>query len=56
MDHPNVIREAGANHRQRRVRWTLRLLASRTLEWVDGDAASYETVRRTLKKTISSRG
>jgi hypothetical protein len=39
-----------------RTRWTLRLLASRTVEWVEGNAASYETVRRTLKKTISSRG
>jgi hypothetical protein len=39
-----------------RARWTLRLLASRTVEWLEGDAASYETVRRTLKKTISSRG
>jgi hypothetical protein len=39
-----------------RERWTLRLLASRTVEWLEGDAASYETVRRTLKKTISNRG
>jgi transposase len=39
-----------------RDRWTLRLLASRTVEWLEGNAASYETVRRTLKKTISSPG
>ena len=39
-----------------RNRWTLRLLADRLveLEWVD--SVSYETVRRTLKKTKSSRG
>ncbi len=37
-------------------RWTLRLLAERMvkLEWAE--ALSYETVRRTLKKTNSSRG
>jgi transposase len=39
-----------------RSRWTLRLLADRmvTLEYVE--EVSYETVRRTLKKTNSSRG
>ena len=39
-----------------RARWTLRLLADRmvALEYVE--ALSYETVRRTLKKTSSSRG
>lgn len=39
-----------------RARWTLRLLADRMviLEYVE--AISYETVRRTLKKTNSSRG
>lgn len=37
-------------------RWTLRLLAEKlvTLEYVD--AVSSETIRRTLKKTTSSRG
>lgn len=38
------------------ARWTLRLLARHAVEWVEGDTVSYETVRRTLKKTISSRG
>lgn len=39
-----------------RARWTLRLLADRlvVLEYVD--SVSYETVRRTLKKTCSNRG
>ena len=39
-----------------RARWTLRLLADRmvALEYVE--ELSYETVRRTLKKTSSSRG
>ena len=39
-----------------RARWTLRLLADRmvALEYVE--AISHETVRRTLKKTSSSRG
>lgn len=39
-----------------RIRWTLRLLAGRmvALEYVD--ELSHETVRRTLKKTSSSRG
>jgi hypothetical protein len=39
-----------------RARWTLRLLADRmvTLEYVE--TVSYETVRRTLKKTNSNRG
>lgn len=32
------------------ARWTLRLLARRAVEWVEGDSVSYETVRRTLKK------
>jgi len=38
------------------VRWTLRLLAHRMVELEYCDALSYETVRRTLKKTHSSRG
>ena len=36
-------------------RWTLRLLAARFVT-LDGESVSYETVRRTLKKTCSSRG
>jgi hypothetical protein len=37
-------------------RWTLRLLADRLVELKIVDAISHETVRRTLKKTRSSRG
>lgn len=36
--------------------WTLRLLAGKMVELQFVDAVSYETVRRTLKKTGSSRG
>lgn len=36
-------------------RWTLRLLAERMVELDHVDAVSYETVRRVLKKTNSSR-
>lgn len=36
--------------------WTLRLLADKMVELQYADAVSYETVRRTLKKTYSSRG
>ncbi len=37
-------------------RWTLRLLAERMVQLEYVDALSHETVRRTLKKTNSSRG
>lgn len=37
-------------------RWTLRLLADKLVELAVVDAVSYETVRRVLKKTNSSRG
>jgi hypothetical protein len=37
-----------------RERWSLRLLADRMVELGHADALSYETVRRTLKKTRSS--
>jgi transposase len=36
--------------------WTLRLLADKMVELQFADALSYETVRRTLKKTNSSHG
>lgn len=36
-------------------RWTLRLLADRMVELDHAETVSYETVRRTLKKTNSSR-
>ena len=39
-----------------RTRWTLQLLADRLVELRVVDAISDETVRRTLKKTTSSRG
>ena len=41
---------------QGHARWTLRLLAGRLVELKVVDAISYETVRRALKKTPSSRG
>jgi transposase len=39
-----------------RARWTLKLLADKLVELEVVDAVSDETVRRTLKKTRSSRG
>lgn len=39
-----------------RCRWTLRLLAARVVELALVDSLSHETVRRTLEKTVSSRG
>ncbi len=39
-----------------RDRWTLPLLADRLIELSVVETISYETVRRTLKKTCSSRG
>ena len=39
-----------------RSRWTLRLLADRMVALEHVDTVSYETVRRVLKKTNSSRG
>jgi transposase len=39
-----------------RKRWTLRLLADKLVNLEVVDAVSYETVRRTLKKTTSSPG
>jgi transposase len=39
-----------------RARWTLKLLADKLVELEVIDAVSDETVRRTLKKTRSSRG
>lgn len=39
-----------------RPRWTLQLLADRLVELQVVEAISYETVRRTLKKTSLSRG
>ena len=39
-----------------RSRWSLRLLADKAVELQYVEAISYETVRRTLKKTNSNRG
>lgn len=39
-----------------RGRWSMRLLADKLVELEIVEAISYETVRRTLKKTRSSRG
>jgi len=39
-----------------RAGWSLRLLAERFVALEHGEAVSHETVRRTLKKTSSSRG
>ncbi len=39
-----------------RDHWTLKLLADRLVELRIAETISYETVRRTLKKTASSRG
>lgn len=39
-----------------RARWTLKLLAQKAVELEYVEAISYETVRRVLKKTNSSRG
>lgn len=39
-----------------RAEWTLRLLADRLVELAVVEELSYQTVRRTLKKTHSSRG
>ena len=39
-----------------RSRWTLKLLADRMVQLEYVDEISYQTVRRTLKKTISSLG
>lgn len=39
-----------------RRQWTLRLLADNMVELRYVDGLSYETVRQTLKKTVSSRG
>lgn len=39
-----------------RARWSLRLLSDRLVELTDLESISYETVRRTLKKTSLSLG
>ncbi len=52
----HLIAVACSTAPQGRERWTLRLLADKVVELGLADSLSYETVRRTLKKTTSSRG
>ena len=51
-----VVQLACSQAPQGRDRWSLRLLADRLVELEVVESVSYETVRRTLKKTTSSRG
>ncbi len=51
-----VIALACSNPPEDRSRWTLRLLADKAVELIDHDSLSYETVRKTLKKTKSNPG
>jgi transposase len=50
-----LIAEACSPPPAERARWTLQLLADRLVELQVVASISYETVRRTLKKTCSSR-
>lgn len=59
LDHKaqaRLIAEACAKAPEGRQRWTLQLLADRVVELKLADSCSYETIRRTLKKTSSSLG
>jgi transposase len=49
-----LIAEACSQPPAERARWTLQLLADRLVELQVVESISYETVRRTLKKTSSS--
>src|SRR5256714_11163488 len=51
-----LIAEACAKAPACRQRWTLQLLADRVVQLKLADSCSYETIRRTLKKTSSSLG
>lgn len=51
-----VIAVACSNPPEGRERWTIRLLTEKVVELGIVDEVSRETVRRTLKKTFSSRG
>jgi len=51
-----LIAEACAKAPAGRQRWTLQLLADRVVQLKLADSCSYETIRRTLKKTSSSLG
>jgi len=52
----HLIASACGKPPEGRNRWTLKLLADRLVELELVESVSYETVRRTLKKTKSSRG
>jgi transposase len=54
--HAHVIALACSSPPAGHARWTLRLLADRVVELGVVERCSYETIRRTLKKTPSSRG
>ena len=47
----HLLALAGARPPEGKARWTLRLLAERTVALEHVDAVSHETVRQTLKKT-----
>jgi transposase len=49
-----LVALAGGPAPEGRAKWTLRLLADRLVELQPGPSVSYETVRRTLKKTNCS--
>lgn len=54
--HAHVIALACSTAPVGHARWTLRLLADRVVELGLAERCSYETIRRTLKKTPSNRG
>lgn len=54
--HAHVIALACSTPPAGHARWTLRLLADRVVELKLVERCSYETIRRTLKKTPSNRG
>lgn len=54
--HAHVIALACSTPPAGTARWTLRLLADRVVELGLAERCSRETIRRTLKKTPSSRG
>jgi transposase len=51
-----LIAEACSKAPEGRTHWTMQLLADRLVELCEVDIISDETIRRTLKKTSSSRG
>ena len=52
----HLVAQACAKPPEGRAKWTLQLLADRLVELRVVDSISYETVRRTLKKTNSNPG